>query len=90
MQLFLVSYMALGPAVCTSWLLQDNIRSYSISGHFKAVHEFLARWWCRKIWYLSLCYAIVQFGITAVVYFNPFIVGEQETRLHQLVHGMTL
>lgn len=28
-----------------------------------------------KIWYLGVNYFIVQFGIAAIVYFNPFIVG---------------
>ena len=26
-----------------------------------------------KIWYISVLYAILQFGITGIVYFNPFI-----------------
>ncbi len=34
-----------------------------------------------KIYYLSICYAILQFGITAIVYFNPFIVGERTAQL---------
>lgn len=28
----------------------------------------LLKW---ELWYLSVCYALVQWSITAVVYFNP-------------------
>ena len=31
----------------------------------------------RLMW-VSIAYAIMQFGITAIVYFNPLIVGEPQ------------
>ncbi len=83
MQLF---KMAWGPAVCTSQLLLDTKRPYNTVGSSNIYMSSLLVGACRKIWYLSLCYAILQFGITAVVYFNPFIVGEQDFQVHHLVH----
>ena len=37
----------------------------------------------RLMW-VSIAYAIMQFGITAIVYFNPLIVGEPQP-LHGFV-----
>ncbi|BDA46973.1 Putative tartrate transporter [Coccomyxa sp. Obi] len=58
-----------------SWLAN---RQDTLQASFNSKHSRQGRWWAAvpdwKIWYLAVCYAILQFGITAVVYFNPFIV----------------
>ncbi len=46
-----------------------------LKGVCAAAAPFWGMNFLRLMW-VSIAYAIMQFGITAIVYFNPLIVGE--------------
>ncbi|EIE21899.1 MFS general substrate transporter [Coccomyxa subellipsoidea C-169] len=77
-------HFVLAPKPSSAYFLKPAERTWlaarqdRLQAAFNSKHSRQGNWWAAipdwKIWYLSVCYAIVQFGITAVVYFNPFIV----------------
>lgn len=65
----------------TAWFLNGSEKTWlqgrqdTIDAKAHARDARSGKWWgCMlrwELWYLSVCYALVQWSITAVVYFNP-------------------